>query len=385
MGNSESAQSSQANKAARAGNEKKLRQILSRKKASVRNANNTQDLDGSSLLNISVQHSRADICSYLLNSGANVNLPDHKGYSPLHKAVMHNHDEKLLAILLANRAEVDSNVNETKRTPLIEATMRGNERMVELLVNAGADVNLEDKEGMTALHWAATRGYEALVVFLLDHKADVNARDKSNSTPLLRAKAEHHVNIVDILEKHFTKIYRIQPLDASFVMTATDVDGEEDEDDGEHTDKAVAATAAAAAAGGANDINGSGASVRVGGANIGDSNTSTGTLKSTKKSKDKKKNSSTKSIKQSITSKRKKDKQQSSPRNNTDGATTTVSSSSSSDSDDSRECKICFERPMDTVLLSCGHVAVCMLCSQYLQICPMCNAPIERVNKIFFS
>jgi len=48
-------------------------------------------------------------------------------------------------------------------------------------------------------------------------------------------------------------------------------------------------------------------------------------------------------------------------------------------------CKICFVNVIDTVLLNCGHVAICMECSRSLQNCPICRDTISKVVKTFKS
>jgi len=47
------------------------------------------------------------------------------------------------------------------------------------------------------------------------------------------------------------------------------------------------------------------------------------------------------------------------------------------------ECKICFERETDTVLLECGHQCCCLECSKNLKNCPICRKTITRVVPIF--
>lgn len=47
------------------------------------------------------------------------------------------------------------------------------------------------------------------------------------------------------------------------------------------------------------------------------------------------------------------------------------------------ECKICFERETDTVLLECGHQCCCQDCSKFLKNCPICRSNIVRVVPIF--
>src|SRR5690606_8741169 len=96
------------------------------------------------------------------------------------------------------------------RTPLIEATIQGNDKIVETLVTHGADVNLADKHKRTPLHWAAHKGNESLVQYLLDHKADVSARDETAATPVLLAKREEYLNVVRILEQHFCSLHKLE-------------------------------------------------------------------------------------------------------------------------------------------------------------------------------
>lgn len=47
-------------------------------------------------------------------------------------------------------------------------------------------------------------------------------------------------------------------------------------------------------------------------------------------------------------------------------------------------CKVCFEKPIDTVILECGHRVVCEGCSGDLgPICPLCRQTITRIMKTY--
>ncbi|RMZ74098.1 hypothetical protein GMOD_00004939 [Pyrenophora seminiperda CCB06] len=70
------------------------------------------------------------------------------------------------------------------KTALHLAALRGNEAVVRLLVEKGADVKAKDKNGMTALHGAASEGNEAMVRLLVDRGADVNAKSNDGETVL---------------------------------------------------------------------------------------------------------------------------------------------------------------------------------------------------------
>jgi len=58
-------------------------------------------------------------------------------------------------------------------------------------------------------------------------------------------------------------------------------------------------------------------------------------------------------------------------------ASTSNSEAADGDKADAMLCAICLDRPKNCFLRPCGHVASCMDCSQHLQACPICRAPIS--------
>jgi ankyrin repeat protein len=70
-------------------------------------------------------------------------------------------------------------------TPLLYATLYGNGDSVRLLLESGADPNIRNDGGATALMWAV--GDLDKTRLLLDHGADANARSDDGRTPLLIA------------------------------------------------------------------------------------------------------------------------------------------------------------------------------------------------------
>ena len=63
----------------------------------------------------------------------------------------------------------------------------GNVHRVRALIDAGADVNVRNDKGQTALHCAAKAGFVDIVALLLQHHADVDAQDAQGETPLAAA------------------------------------------------------------------------------------------------------------------------------------------------------------------------------------------------------
>jgi len=86
------------------------------------------------------------------------------------------------------------------RTALMEATYQNNPDIVKLLLRKGADVNLPNKEGRTALMGASGRGYSDIVKILLERpEIDVNLQDDEGTTALIAASTVGHPSIVKAL------------------------------------------------------------------------------------------------------------------------------------------------------------------------------------------
>ncbi|MGC9367824.1 MAG: ankyrin repeat domain-containing protein, partial [bacterium] len=110
----------------------------------------------------------------LLENGAEVNIADFEGETPLLEA-SRNNDVEIINLLLDNGAEVNV-VNEKGYTPLLISVSYENYDVAELLVNAGADVNVENEDGYTPLIYAIGDEEIELIYKLIQEGADVNAR-----------------------------------------------------------------------------------------------------------------------------------------------------------------------------------------------------------------
>lgn len=94
------------------------------------------------------------------------------------------------------------------RSPLMLATEYGLADLVEILLLAGANPNLQDKQGVTALMFAAQQlehvdnQREATLQLLLAHGAKVNLQDQSGRSALmLAAQAYSEVGILSLLAR----------------------------------------------------------------------------------------------------------------------------------------------------------------------------------------
>ena len=75
-------------------------------------------------------------------------------------------------------------------TPLIAAIYQRNTNVVYYLIESGADVNIHDNSGQTAIMWAMASDENLdIVKYLIAHGADLNAKDKMGATALSYASS----------------------------------------------------------------------------------------------------------------------------------------------------------------------------------------------------
>ncbi|KAJ4859190.1 ankyrin repeats (3 copies) domain-containing protein [Trichoderma breve] len=102
--------------------------------------------------------------------------------------------------LLLERGYSPDAIDSYNYTPLSLASIYGHEAVAELLVVAGADLEIKDlKYKRTPLMWASARGYEAMVKLLLEKASDVNAQDCVGRTPLSLAANFQDKRIIKLL------------------------------------------------------------------------------------------------------------------------------------------------------------------------------------------
>lgn len=64
-------------------------------------------------------------------------------------------------------ADVNIRASKNSQTALMLAVSHGNFTMVQMLVEAGADINIQDDDGSTALMCAAEQGHLDIIKYLL--------------------------------------------------------------------------------------------------------------------------------------------------------------------------------------------------------------------------
>ena len=141
-----------------------------------------------------------DSVEQAIAAGADVNVkePD-QSMSGLMVAVMEENVE-IITLLLENGVDVNVQ-NKNGETALILASMFGYIEIVKLLLENGAVVDTKEALGMTALMVASGEGHLEIVKILLKNGADLNVKDNYNNTALMLASTRRHLEIVELLNK----------------------------------------------------------------------------------------------------------------------------------------------------------------------------------------
>ena len=110
---------------------------------------NVLNTKGESALMMAALRGQQAIAEKLIKRGADVNKT---GWAPLHYAASNGH-LALMALLLENSAYIDAE-SPNGTTPLMMAAMYGTSEAVKLLIDEGADPQLKNQQGLTALQFA---------------------------------------------------------------------------------------------------------------------------------------------------------------------------------------------------------------------------------------
>ena len=99
--------------------------------------------------------------------------------------------QELSEYLAANPESIESTGTEYTCTPIIWAAWTNNVECLKVLIEAGANIDAQDKDLDTALSSASKQGYGECVSMLLDAGADTTIITALNKTAEQHAKSEH--------------------------------------------------------------------------------------------------------------------------------------------------------------------------------------------------
>ncbi|XP_021355278.1 serine/threonine-protein phosphatase 6 regulatory ankyrin repeat subunit B-like isoform X2 [Mizuhopecten yessoensis] len=157
----------------------------------------TKDGNENTALYLAVQNHHPKALKQLIQAKADVNAIGGGNSRAIHVAAQFGFEE-CMNILINNGAKIN-NKNSSGSTPLILASKKNHHTIMQLLIAAGCDVNIQNNEGWSALHYSSHKAMG--VDMLLRAGANPNVVDKDNITPLLMAATEGFDKVVKSLCK----------------------------------------------------------------------------------------------------------------------------------------------------------------------------------------
>ena len=150
----------------------------------------------SEALRIAIRSGNKEIVQLLISAGAPVNPSATSLWSPLADAAFAKKFD-IMKLLLQSGAKVDA--PDHRGVPLLVSTGFFDPTVTTILLEAGSDPNGVDREGETALIKASGHGVKESVKVLIEHHADVNRKDANGRTALMHAAAGHRSDAIPLL------------------------------------------------------------------------------------------------------------------------------------------------------------------------------------------
>lgn len=162
---------------------------------------NSIDNDGRSALHLSAASDvlEDETLPALINAGADINLVDYEGHTPLHIAIQHGHWSAATRLVQAG-ADLEVRLPDGKTALHLAIAMR-NQEFTQVLISRGANVDRKLREH-TPLTMAISTRCTPITAALLDMGANPNLPSRNGNTPLLAAAATGHDETVRYLIAH---------------------------------------------------------------------------------------------------------------------------------------------------------------------------------------
>ncbi len=165
-----------------------------------------KDKEKRTALLIAAMNKYYDLVQYLIMIGVDINAQDHKSFNPFLWGCINN-DVKLVKIMVNAGANIEV-LTRFGGNGLVPAAEKGNVETVEyLLKETEINPNHTNYLGWTALIEAIILNdggvkQQKVIELLLTHGSDPNMVDPYGKTPLTLAKEKGYIEIADIIAKH---------------------------------------------------------------------------------------------------------------------------------------------------------------------------------------
>ncbi|XP_076990328.1 ankyrin repeat and SOCS box protein 3 [Tamandua tetradactyla] len=159
--------------------------------------------DTCSAVGLAAREGNVKVLRKLLKKGHSIDVPDNRGWMPVHEAAYHNSVECLRMLIHADTTE---NYIKTKTfegfCALHLAASQGHWKIIKILLEAGADPNAPTLEETTPLFLAVENGQIDVLRLLLRHGANVNgSHSMCGWNALHQASFQENAEIIKLLLK----------------------------------------------------------------------------------------------------------------------------------------------------------------------------------------
>ncbi|GLV36665.1 Ankyrin [Carabus blaptoides fortunei] len=136
----------------------------------------------------------------LIASGSEVDIISDSEWTPLHAAVSVNRLDMVNFLIQQRNAPINYRCCEGRTCLLLACESEEiDTKIIECILNAGADVNLGNNDGITPLHAACRNGNVTVVEILIKHRADTNIQEFNGYTPLHCIALSNSVEALQLL------------------------------------------------------------------------------------------------------------------------------------------------------------------------------------------
>jgi ankyrin repeat protein len=163
-------------------------------------------------LNYATVLNKPNVVKILLNNSADPNIRDKNGITPLMRSIMNNNYD-ITKQLIDHGADINYGGSENDNVPINLAILKRSDKLINLLVDSGADMMIRDRYLNTPVHYLlqankTDKWILPSILFKAIHTADLNLQNIKGTTPL-------HMLTKYNMWNNYTELLRQKPIDLS--------------------------------------------------------------------------------------------------------------------------------------------------------------------------
>jgi ankyrin repeat protein len=176
---------------------------------------NYQNKEGCTALSYAILKNRTEISEELIKAKANINIQDKTGTTILMKAcrvgdiklvkklieigvnvnIQNQEGKTALILTILNIKNYDNLILIMNKILNVETPLKNYLEIVQILIKAGADLDIQDNSGKTALMYSCIEGITEIALELIKAGANLDLQDNFGRTALMHSCMKKHIRI----------------------------------------------------------------------------------------------------------------------------------------------------------------------------------------------